>query len=397
MLITCPECELQVSDKALTCPHCGYPISGKAQRKISKKHMRLPNGFGQITEIKGKPLRNPYRVMITVGKTEFGRPISKLLKPNAYFKTYNEAYEALVEYHKNPYELDSFITMDELYEEWSKVYFEGITEASTRTVKAAWAKCDSIKNIIAKTIKPVQLKSCIDGIESPNIKARAKSVLNLMFDYALEHEILAVNPARAFKLSNDVTVEVERLKKDHISFSEADMKKLWENITIPYVPMVLIQCYTGFRPQELGLIRTENVDLKRNIIVGGMKTKAGTNRIVPIHSRIRSLVKSYYDEAVANNREYLLSTFDQNTHLGNFRLTYDKYAKRFDNICKQLELEPDHRPHDPRKHFVTMAKKYKVDEYAIKRIVGHAIGDITEKIYTDRPVEWLNEEIEKIK
>lgn len=22
----CPECELQVSDKALTCPHYGYPL-----------------------------------------------------------------------------------------------------------------------------------------------------------------------------------------------------------------------------------------------------------------------------------------------------------------------------------------------------------------------------------
>lgn len=26
-LITCPECNSQVSDKAATCPHCGYPIS----------------------------------------------------------------------------------------------------------------------------------------------------------------------------------------------------------------------------------------------------------------------------------------------------------------------------------------------------------------------------------
>ena len=26
MLIKCPECKLQVSDKAITCPHCGYPL-----------------------------------------------------------------------------------------------------------------------------------------------------------------------------------------------------------------------------------------------------------------------------------------------------------------------------------------------------------------------------------
>lgn len=44
-----------------------------------------------------------------------------------------------------------------------------------------------------------------------------------------------------------------------------------------------------------------------------------------------------------------------------------------------------------------MAKKYQMDEYAIKRIVGHDIKDITEKIYTKRDIEWLKEEIEKIK
>lgn len=48
-------------------------------------------------------------------------------------------------------------------------------------------------------------------------------------------------------------------------------------------------------------------------------------------------------------------------------------------------------------HFVTMAKKYGVDEYAIKYIVGHVINDITEKVYTKREIEWLKTEIEKIK
>ena len=26
MLIACPECSGQVSDKAKACPHCGYPV-----------------------------------------------------------------------------------------------------------------------------------------------------------------------------------------------------------------------------------------------------------------------------------------------------------------------------------------------------------------------------------
>lgn len=47
--------------------------------------------------------------------------------------------------------------------------------------------------------------------------------------------------------------------------------------------------------------------------------------------------------------------------------------------------------------YITMAKRDGVDEYAIKRIVGHRIKDITEEVYTDRSIEWLRSEIEKIK
>lgn len=31
-----------------------------------------------------------------------------------------------------------------------------------------------------------------------------------------------------------------------------------------------------------------------------------------------------------------------------------------------------------------MAKKYKLDEYAIKYLIGHKIDDITERVYTQR-------------
>ena len=29
-LIRCPECNDEVSNKAIACPHCGYPMSGRA-------------------------------------------------------------------------------------------------------------------------------------------------------------------------------------------------------------------------------------------------------------------------------------------------------------------------------------------------------------------------------
>lgn len=46
---------------------------------------------------------------------------------------------------------------------------------------------------------------------------------------------------------------------------------------------------------------------------------------------------------------------------------------------------------------IQMAKDAKVNEYALKRIIGHKIDDLTEKTYTKRKKEWLMEEILKIK
>ena len=413
MLIKCPECDLQASDKALSCPHCGYPFQENAKpkpaKKNSNKRKRLTNGFGQITEIKGRNLRNPFRAMVTVGKNSVGRPICKLLKPEAFFPTYNDAYAALIEYNKNPYDLDADITVYELYNKWSEAYFATLKSVSScRTITAAWVYCSSVYDMRAKDVRARHIKGCMDegtaiikGEErrpTAGTKARIKSMFNLMFDYALEYEIVDKNYARTFNLSDDIVKEKEEAKRGHITFTDEEMQILWDRVDdTKYVDVVLVQCYSGWRPQELGLLELDKVDLDNWTFTGGMKTVAGTNRTVPIHPLIRPLVKRMYDEAKEMGTGYLINCKDPGTHFGNFKFTYDKYQKRFAKIRELLGLNPLHRPHDGRKQFITMAKRYGVDEYAIKYMVGHAIYDITEKVYTERELSWYQEEMKKIK
>lgn len=413
MLMQCPECALQVSDKATYCPHCGYPmqpdINQRKPRK-SNKRRRLPNGFGQISEIKGRNLRNPFRAMVTVGKTPTGRPICKPLKPESYFPTYNDAYSALVEYNKNPYDLEPAITAKELYEKWTEEYFKTLkNDASARAVTSAWAYCSSVYDMRVMDIRARHVKGCMeDGIAtvrgkeqrpSASMKNKIKSLFNLMLDYALEYEIVDRNYSRTFKLTDEVVKECHKVKKEHIAFTDEEIELLWQHVDDKKgVDLLLIQCYSGWRPQELGLIELERVDLANWTFQGGMKSDAGTERIVPIHSKIRPLVERKYKEAEELGSKYLLNWVDPNArNKKNIKLTYNRYTKAFDLIRTELNLNLEHRPHDGRKHFVTMAKKYEVDEYAIKYMVGHKIADITEKVYTQRELNWLKTEIEKIK
>jgi integrase len=149
--------------------------------------------------------------------------------------------------------------------------------------------------------------------------------------------------------------------------------------------MILIQCYSGWRPSELIELKLQNIRLDKNEFTGGSKTEAGKNRTVPIHPKIVMLVRKKYNDAKAAKRDTLFSITD-----------YKTYHTEFQSTMKALNITANHRPHDCRKHFVTLAKRSGVDEYAIKRIVGHRISDLTETVYTQRDPDWLHHEIEKI-
>ena len=65
----------------------------------------------------------------------------------------------------------------------------------------------------------------------------------------------------------------------------------------------MILLYTGLRPSELAQIRTADVKLNERYMRGGMKTKAGKNRMIPLAEKIVTLIEFLYNSA----NEYLLN------------------------------------------------------------------------------------------
>lgn len=397
MLKTCPECKHSVSDKAYTCPNCGFPLNtpkiSKSKKRTSKT--RLPNGFGQITKISGRNLRNPYRVMITVGKDDLGRPIAKLLKPVAYFPTYNAAYEALSEYNKDPYNITRSITMNEMFNDWLADH-KVDNQRSLKNIKYAWAYCEQIHNIDAQAIRSRHIRILFDNpyktiddekiTATPSTQKLIKSTLNQLCDWGVKYDLMTRNYAR------EVTTDIEENRVHHKSFTKEEMETLWkveENEF--YVKIILFQCYMGWRPSEMILLKKENINLDDMTITFGMKTKAGRNRIVPVHPRVQTFLR-YFIERSGDSEWLFPSRYKKEHSLG-----YSGYNKYFKVAIEKYGLDTDHTPHDCRKQFVTMAKEAGVDEYALKRLVGHAIEDLTEETYTDRSIEWLRSELEKIK
>lgn len=142
-------------------------------------------------------------------------------------------------------------------------------------------------------------------------------MFNLMLDFALEYELVDKNYARTFDLSGDIVKEKEEARRGHIIFPESEMKTLWDNVgQVRFVDWILIQCYMGWRPQELAILKIEDVHLEERYIVGGMKTQAGRHRMVPIHPKIYDLVKKNYDYALELGSQRLFN--DPRSHQGRY-------------------------------------------------------------------------------
>lgn len=396
-LLKCPECRHDVSDKALTCPNCGYPMnmpSSTKPRIRNGKPTKLPNGYGTIYKMSGKRSK-PYRAMKTdkwiidpvTGKSK------QIRSTIGYYQNREDAMIALANYNENPYDIKAdSITFSEVYEKWSENYFPTLSNPSSiRTVTAAYAYCNGLYNIRMKDIRVSHLEGTILNAKvGDSTKSRIKSLFNMMYKYAVAHDIVEKDYASVM-FANGNPIKRSRAK-EVIPFSQEEIFLLWDNLNnIAFADMILIGIYSGWRPQELAILKTKDVDLEAETMLGGLKTDAGKNRIVPIHPLIKPLIENRMKEAIAMQSEFLFN--DANGQQGTY-MTYDKYRKRFEKVMKYLKLT--HRPHETRHTFITKAKACNVDEYILKLIVGHAINDITEKVYTHRTIDQLRAEMEKI-
>lgn len=373
--------------------------------------MRRANGTGHVFRMKDKSRRNPWRVRITVGweMNEATGKSKQIIKTLGYYPSRRKAEVALNEYLDDPYNIgNKDMTFEELYKEWSEYYFATLSGVSSvRTIMSAYRYMHLIYKMKVRDIRVRHLEGCLEDAyiisdrgkdkgkkrnASACVKARMKSVFNLMFDYAVRYDIVKTNYARNFEVSKEIKEKKKREKKSVTIFSNVELMTLWDNVDkYSFVDMILIGIYSGWRPQELAILKVRDVDLDGDTFFGGLKTDAGKNRIVPIHPLIKKLVNRCYEEAMELESEYLFN--DSEGQRGTV-MTYDKYRHRFEKIMKRLDMK--HRPHETRHTFSTLAKAYDMKDNVRKLIMGHAIIDFTDRVYTHPMLEELRYEMGKV-
>ena len=360
--------------------------------------VRLPNGYGSVSNM-GKGRRNPWRVRITVG-WEYGEDNitrKQLSRTLGYYATKKEALQALAAYNERPYDLDAErTTFKEAYESWAARELGDKGRSRKAQFNASFKRCEPIYNLRMKDIRTFHLQEIMDRNSdmSGSSVNNLKSVFRVVYQYCMENDIVQKDYSQFVKAKAQ-----EDQEQIHAPYTREEIAKLWDNVglKLPYyngrrkiadiypVDTILILIYTGMRPAELLAMKIENIFLEGRYMIGGVKTKAGKNRIIPIHDDIMPLI----EKRVAAGGQWLIP--DKN---GN-QLKDSTFRTSMHNKV-MTELGMNHLPHDGRHTFGTFADRYEINMVAKKRIMGHASRDVTEGVYTHKAAEELVAEVNKI-
>ena len=341
--------------------------------------MKLPPGYGQIVKLSGKR-RRPYAVRVDAGmeETEPGHFVRKQ-KYLEYFEKRTEALEWLAKYNagidigRRPSVADmpSFADVYVDFMAWYDARHPGASDSARRAYSTAYKHAHSLHSRKFISIRTADMQDVM-AEHADKSQSTAGGLLKLfhgMYRYALTNEIAEKDYSQfVFSQGRDPGEPM------HKPFTPEEIRALWEAEAYP----VLIMIYTGIRVGELLRIECADIDLEACTMTGGIKTKAGKDRTIPIHRDILPLIRDMM------GGRYLFG--------GDNVVSYHKFLWNYwSPWMEQAGL--DHRPHDTRHTAASMMEQAGIPLYHQKLILGHAINDITQGIYTHITSETLVSDI----
>lgn len=336
--------------------------------------MRRPNKKGSVYKKSDKPRRNPWVAAISY----YGKDYKLHRKYLGYYRTKTEALEAIDKYNSDPYDISAKdITFKQVFEMWSERNLEAKSRQRASSMLSSFNNCEKLHNRPIQDIKLADLQSIFDS--SPNMSQsfynNIKILMKNIYDTAIKHEFVTRN------LVDFIDLPKAKEKKAKNKFTNDEIQKIYEDSLRgnEVAKIIVILFYTGYRITELLEMNVKNVNLEeRYILGGGKKTKAGKNRIVPLHKKIVPFISERL-------------SLDNDT-LYNFSYMY--FLKKFNAYMNDLGF--NHTIHETRHTTASLLSGAGIDDKIIKRILGHAFNDLTEDVYIHKSAEELRNAIDTL-
>lgn len=346
--------------------------------------MRRSNGTGNVIKLSGSR-RRPWAVRVPY-RDQRGRVRQRYL---SYHAKASEAQAALDDWcrtHTAPETDRANQTLQQVYDAWSAARYPKISKQSADVHRAAWLRIAALggKKIRAIGIDDLQgvLDDALASGLAPATVAKIKTTIRSIMAYAMERDYIIKDYSQFVRLP----AAESRTKKDTIS--DLHLRRLEQMAAdgVPWADTVLILCYTGFRVGEL--LDLTRFSLRREggveYLVGGKKTAAGRDRVVPVHPKIARYVHAW----AARSGDRLICKDDGSA------MSVPAYRPRFRGVVEALGL-PDATPHWCRYTMASLLHRAGADPLAVKRILGHADSDITDH-YTKLTPAQLAAELSRV-
>lgn len=340
--------------------------------------MKNENGSGSVYKLKGKR-RKPWVVRVTTGYSIDGRQLRKTI---GTFVSKREAQEVLFTYNKNPM-LFSKKTFKEIREIWWNNYKKNIKAKTTiSTNEYRIEKLKELDNFKITDIKLFMLQELFDKMDTSwSFKNGCKSILNMIFDFALKNDFVNENKIKFIEVGKKEKVIERKI------FTKKEIDILWENVNSKirhskYTYIILILIYTGMRIGEFLNLKNSDIDLENKILnVRVSKTENG-ERVIPIPDKIIYIIQ----QNMITNQEYFVRG-DTTT-----QLSYATFKPRFNKLLKELGIQ-EHTIHDTRHTFATLLNNANANSTSIIKLIGHSDFTTTQNVYTHKDIEELRKAV----
>lgn len=393
-------CNRELQDDFAFCPYCG-----KNQTDSKPAVRRRMKGTGSIYLRKDNKSK-PYAAASSItGKQVY----------LGSFATKKEAANALQEYEYNPVSCYN-ITFEGVHAKWLKTKaYDKLGKSVKSNYASAWIKLEPLHKRKFRDLRTSDYQYIIDYYDNPHHEVGAggklkyldkagkgtyrvtsepkiceglgysalhkvKCLLTTLYTFAMKEDIVSKNYATFIELP-------EREETTATRFTEVQLELIKQNVgKVPYMDYIYIMCYVNFRVSEFLELTPDRYKVTNSGIyyfVGGKKTDAGKDRIVPIHPKIQSLVqrcienggetifcRTHADFGKAMNKDYFL-----------------KYC--FRPAMQAIGLGNGYTPHSCRRTFSTRMSAAGAREEDIIALMGHTDYKVDIDHYIIQEVDTL--------
>lgn len=343
---------------------------------MKNKQLKRPNYAGSVYKLKGRR-RNPWAAIISHGYDKSGK---RIRKPIGYFNTKSDALKALAIYDISPIERPN-VTFKKIYEEWSLDKYPRISKSLSQNYQASFNKLSPLHNHKFKDLRTAHFQMIINEYEQTHSRSslnHIKSLIGQMYKYSMMNDIVHQNYAKFIILPKQTDTGRD-------AFTDLEMQKFFKSDSDHMIKAMLLIMHLGYRITVSLSLTLFDYNSTDNYFVGGNKTEAGKNRIMPVPPR----VQKYLDYFLSIKGQTVICQPDGKPYKIGF------YRKQHYAVLERLGIRrlP---PHCYKHTYATMLSRLGVDDKTTSMLTGHANPTITREVYIHKHLADLRRAVDKM-